>query len=127
MILPGSASISEQDVNVVCRFGNFVHQVLHTFKLGAVGWYGDGFCARGKVWKGIEGLDSSIAGVRFARRNIHFRRSSLEKSASCVSYERRKGPRRGNSYPDAAWRPRPLEPPVTTTTFPLREKMLGKS
>jgi hypothetical protein len=29
--------------------------------------------------------------------------------------------------PDAAWRPRPREPPVTTTTFPLREKMEGKS
>jgi hypothetical protein len=30
-------------------------------------------------------------------------------------------------YPDAAWRPRPREPPETTATFPLREKMLEKS
>lgn len=30
-------------------------------------------------------------------------------------------------YPDAAWRPRPLEPPVTTTTFPFKEKIFGKS
>jgi hypothetical protein len=30
-------------------------------------------------------------------------------------------------YPDAAWSPKPRDPPVTTTTFPLREKMLGKS
>ena len=30
-------------------------------------------------------------------------------------------------YPDAACNPNPLLPPVTTTTFPLREKMLGKS
>jgi hypothetical protein len=29
--------------------------------------------------------------------------------------------------PDAACNPRPLEPPVTTTTFPFKEKMLGKS
>jgi hypothetical protein len=33
----------------------------------------------------------------------------------------------GITYPDAACRPRPREPPVTTTTFPLREKMEGKS
>lgn len=30
-------------------------------------------------------------------------------------------------YPDAAWRPRPLEPPVTTATLPSREKMFLKS
>ena len=30
-------------------------------------------------------------------------------------------------YPDAAWSPRPRDPPVTTTTFPLREKMFWKS
>ena len=30
-------------------------------------------------------------------------------------------------YPDAAWRPRPRDPPVTTATFPEREKMEGKS
>lgn len=33
----------------------------------------------------------------------------------------------GASYPDAACRPKPREPPVTTTTFPEREKMEGKS
>ena len=32
-----------------------------------------------------------------------------------------------SAYPDAACRPRPLDPPVTTTTLPLREKILGKS
>lgn len=31
------------------------------------------------------------------------------------------------TYPDAAWRPRPLEPPVTTATLPLREKSEEKS
>lgn len=31
------------------------------------------------------------------------------------------------AYPEAACKPSPREPPVTTTTFPLREKMLGKS
>lgn len=29
--------------------------------------------------------------------------------------------------PDAACRPRPRLPPVTTTTFPFRENMFGKS
>lgn len=42
-----------------------------------------------------------------------------------MSVERRRG--NGGTNPDAAWRPRPREPPVTTTTFPLREKMEGKS
>lgn len=31
------------------------------------------------------------------------------------------------TYAEAAWRPRPREPPVTTTTLPLREKSEGKS
>lgn len=30
-------------------------------------------------------------------------------------------------YPDAAWSPRPLEPPVITATLPSRRKMFGKS
>lgn len=30
-------------------------------------------------------------------------------------------------YPEAAWSPKPREPPVTTATFPSREKMEGKS
>jgi hypothetical protein len=33
----------------------------------------------------------------------------------------------GRIYPDAAWSPKPREPPVTTTTFPFREKIFGKS
>jgi hypothetical protein len=31
------------------------------------------------------------------------------------------------TYPDAAWSPRPREPPVTTATLPLRLKMFAKS
>lgn len=31
------------------------------------------------------------------------------------------------SYPDAACKPSPRDPPVTTTTFPFKEKILGKS
>jgi len=31
------------------------------------------------------------------------------------------------TYPEAACKPRPRDPPVTTTTLPLREKILGKS
>jgi hypothetical protein len=30
-------------------------------------------------------------------------------------------------YPDAAWSPRPRDPPVTTATLPLRLKMFAKS
>lgn len=37
------------------------------------------------------------------------------------------GEGREESYPDAACSPRPRDPPVTTTTFPFKEKMLGKS
>lgn len=33
---------------------------------------------------------------------------------------------REGRYPDAACRPRPREPPVTTTTLPSREKMSVK-
>jgi hypothetical protein len=30
-------------------------------------------------------------------------------------------------YPDAAWSPRPREPPLTTATLPFKLKMLAKS
>ena len=33
----------------------------------------------------------------------------------------------GETYAEAAWRPNPLEPPVTTATLPSREKSEGKS
>lgn len=33
----------------------------------------------------------------------------------------------GRTHAEAAWRPRPREPPVTTATLPLREKREGKS
>jgi hypothetical protein len=39
----------------------------------------------------------------------------------------RRSKNEGKSNPDAAWRPKPLEPPVTTATLPSREKMDGKS
>jgi hypothetical protein len=31
------------------------------------------------------------------------------------------------THPDAAWRPRPRDPPVTTATFPFKENMDEKS
>lgn len=33
----------------------------------------------------------------------------------------------GKAYAEAAWRPRPREPPVTTATLPFSEKSEGKS
>lgn len=38
-----------------------------------------------------------------------------------------KGGRGERTHADAAWRPRPREPPVTTATLPLSEKREGKS
>lgn len=35
--------------------------------------------------------------------------------------------RLAKAYAEAAFRPRPRDPPVTTTTLPLREKRDGKS
>lgn len=37
------------------------------------------------------------------------------------------GVRKGAPYADAAWRPRPREPPVTTAILPSSEKSEGKS
>ena len=34
---------------------------------------------------------------------------------------------RGRTYAEAAFRPSPRDPPVTTATLPLREKSEGKS
>ncbi len=34
---------------------------------------------------------------------------------------------RKTTNPDAAWRPSPLDPPVTTATLPFKEKSEGKS
>ena len=50
-------------------------------------------------------------------------------SCACALVEGGNRYQRGGEfqYPEAAWRPNPREPPVTTTTFPSREKMFLKS
>ena len=50
--------------------------------------------------------------------NLERMRNPLDEQIEILEY---------GAYPEAACRPKPRDPPVTTTTFPLREKMLGKS
>lgn len=104
--------------------------MLYTLDFGTVCGNGNGFCAGGEIGKGIESFYGGFASGGFAGGDVDFGCSCLQESEGCYFSEALKleiGMRYRNIYPDAAWSPRPRDPPVTTTTFPFREKMLGKS
>ena len=78
------------------------------------------------VGEGVEGDDGGFACGGFARGYEDFGTACLEKTIGFISWWKgEKG--KGGWYPDAAWRPRPRDPPLTTATLPLRLKMLEKS
>jgi len=48
-LTPRRAGIRKQNIHVVCRLAHLFDEVLHTFKLRAVGRHGDRFGARLQV------------------------------------------------------------------------------
>lgn len=88
-----------------------------------VGGDGDGLAGAGE---GVEGGAGFLAGFSFAGGDEDLGAAGLEETVVHV-LARRCIKRSEMMYPEAACRPSPLDPPVTTATFPLREKMLLKS
>jgi hypothetical protein len=118
---------------MVCLFLYLLHQALDLRNFGGIG--GDTVCAGagGEVRQGIESCNGGRAGRSFAGRYEDFGAACLEKSGRAISYRGIgacvvwKGLGRGRKYPDAACKPSPREPPVTTATFPSSENMFLKS
>ena len=134
LLPPRRAGVREQDVHVVGRLLHFLHQPFHVGDLGGVGGDGDGLGAGALVGEGVERGAGGVAGGGFAGGDVDFGAACLEEagrvSAGMAIGEGRRtggGGRCGKTYADAACRPRPRDPPVTTTTLPSREKREGKS
>lgn len=62
LLTPGCASICEENVNTISSLGHLGGQPVELFHVRAVGWDGDGLCARAFAGKRIEGSDCFIAG-----------------------------------------------------------------
>lgn len=117
---------------MIGRLAHFSHQPLDLGNICAVSGHGDGLRAGTFVGEGIEGFAGRGAGRGFAGGYVDLGAASLEETVQGILLvEKGKGEwvkvRGRKKYPDAAWRPRPREPPVTTATLPSREKMEGKS
>jgi len=81
---PGSSSVSEQDIDMICRLSDLLHQTLHARELGAVCWHRDGFRAWCEVRKRVEGSDGFVARGGFAGRDIDFGGAGLEEAVGWV-------------------------------------------
>ena len=111
-------------------FAHFLHQLLDLAHSRQVGGDTVGACVGRFVLQRIEGRDSGGAGRGFAAGDEDFGAPSLQEAGSLMStgsgtVGKRKG--RDDVYPDAACKPSPREPPVTTATLPWSEKMELKS
>lgn len=110
---------------------HFGDELFNLGDFGAVGWDGDGAGVRIRGRQGVESFTGFGAGFGFAGGDVDFGAAGLDEAGEwagrlVVAFIEDWRGRWGN-YPDAAWSPRPLEPPVTTATFPSREKMFLKS
>lgn len=123
LLSPCRSGVGEQDIHLICMLLHLLDQSLDFTGLRDIGGNGDGFAITGES---VESCTCLLAGLRLAGRDEDLGATGLGES------ERRirivvDGIDRRVSYPDAACRPSPLEPPVTTATLPLREKREEKS
>ena len=128
LLTPRRSCIRKQDIYMVGRLTDFRNKLLDIGHVGAVGRNRDGFGTGSFVGKSIEGFAGFSAGRGFAGGDVDFGASGLQEARRSELVEwSYKSRAMKNACPDAACRPRPREPPVTTTTFPSREKMDPKS
>lgn len=113
---------------MVGRVTNLGNKPLDIAHFGAVGWHRDGFGTGSFIGKCIECFAGFGAGRSFAGGDVDFGASGLQEAIryGLVEWSYRSMVKQ-SACPDAACRPRPLEPPVTTATLPSREKMDPKS
>ena len=127
---PRRSCVGKQYIYMVGRLGHFPHESLDVSDLGAVGGDGDGAGAWADVGEGVESGAGGVAGGGFAGGDVDFGAACLhepEEGEFCQFARSNDDIRWERAYAEAAWSPRPREPPVTTATLPSREKREGKS
>jgi hypothetical protein len=105
---------------------DLLEELLDAFGSGRVCRRRDGLGAGLEVRLAVQGSDCFVASGSLARRNEDFAAACLKKpvrESVMLDQSLRGSPISTNA--DAAERPRPREPPVTTATLPLREKSDG--
>ena len=128
LLAPRRARVRQQDVHMVCRLGDLGDQPLDLRGLGRVRGDGDGLGAGALVRQRVKRGARGRAGVGLARRDVYLGAAGLEESVYMAGRSALWSEGEGQvSYPEAACKPSPREPPVTTATLPSREKMFLKS
>jgi hypothetical protein len=139
---PRGARIGEEDVDAVGVLADLLEQLPYAVDGGRIGGGGDSLGAGGEVGQRVECFAGGFACGSLAGGDEDLGGTGLEESVAeegfinqyrlprvCVCVWVRVGASaiRTMTYADAALKPRPREPPVTTATLPLREKSDGKS
>lgn len=128
-LAPGRAGVGKQDVDVVGVLAHCGEKAVDAVHGGRVGGHGDCRGVGGAAGQCVEDLACFLAGGGLAGGDEDLGAAGLHEAVfgglagdfwACYR-------RHGEAHADAACRPRPREPPVTTATLPLREKSEGKS
>ena len=127
LLAPCSSCIGEQDIDVIGVLADLLEEGLDAFNSSGIGGDGDGLGARLEVRKGVQRLDGLLTGLGLARGDEDLGGASLKETRySTWLAPKDTMAQRQRTYAEAALRPRPRDPPVTTATLPLREKRVPK-
>lgn len=82
LLPPSSPRVGEQNINMVCCFAHFRHQLLDIGDLGAVcsNWDGDG--AGAFEWESVQGITGSLARGGFPGCDVDFGTAGLKEARS---------------------------------------------
>lgn len=82
LLAPCGARIRQQNINMVCRFLDFLDESVELRHAAVVGGNGDGDRAGAFVREGVQCADGLIAGGGLAGRDVDFGATGLEESVS---------------------------------------------
>ena len=82
LLTPSSPSVGEQNIHMISRFPDFIHQMLNIGDLGAVCSNRNGDGARAFGWKSVQGLAGSFARGGFSRCDVNFGTAGLKEAGS---------------------------------------------
>lgn len=127
LLAPCSSCIGEQDIDVIGVLADLLKERLDAFNSSGIGGDGDSLGTRLEVGKSVQRLDGLLTGLCLARGDEDLGGPGLKETRDSTRLTQKETmAHRQRTYAEAALRPRPRDPPVTTATLPLREKRVPK-